>query len=209
MALYAYSEVFKLRAIILDCWHFAGGHHGHHCGLLRELRVEVAHVRDILRESWPHRRLNAPVKNLLVVQLSEPRMCKHLLEASLGAEAIRRGLLQQLCDEVFAVFGHRDVVALWVWEVDRLLLDQLVHFRVILRARVERREPYNHLVSQNSERPPVHGERMPTLDQNFGRQIVRRSAEGECLSISFQHLCKSEVSEANIPVLVHQNVLRL
>ena len=32
------------------------------------------------------------------------------------------------CDEVFAVFGHHDVVALRVGEVHRLLLDQLVHF---------------------------------------------------------------------------------
>ena len=113
------------------------------------------------------------------------------------------------CDEVFAVFGHHDVVALRVWEVHRLLFDQLVHFRIILRARVERREPYDHLVSQNSERPPVHGERMPSLNQNFGRQVVRRAAEGERLSISFQHLRESKVSEANIPVFVHQNVLRL
>ena len=113
------------------------------------------------------------------------------------------------CDEVFAVFGHHDVVALRVWEVHCLLFDQLVHFGIILRARVERREPYNHLVGQNSQRPPVDRERMPTLYQNLWSQVVRRAAERERLSVSFQHLSQSEVSKANISVFVHQYILRL
>ena len=113
------------------------------------------------------------------------------------------------CDEVFAVLRHHDVVALWVREVHRLLLDQLVHFRIILCARVERREPYNHLVSQNAQRPPVHRERVPALHQNLRSQVVRRPAERERLRISFQHLRQSEVSKANISVFVHQYILRL
>lgn len=112
-------------------------------------------------------------------------------------------------DKVFAVFGHHDVVALRVREVDGLLLDQLVHFRIILRARVERREPHNHLVSQNAEGPPVHGEGVAALDQDLGSQVVGGSAERERLRISFEHLRQPEVGQANVPVLVHQNIFRL
>ena len=112
-------------------------------------------------------------------------------------------------DKVFAVFGHHDVVALRVREVDGLLLDQLVHFGIILRARVERREPYNHLVGQNSQRPPVDRERMPTLYQNLWSQVVGRAAERERLSISFQHLSQSEIGKANITVFIHQYILGL
>lgn len=112
-------------------------------------------------------------------------------------------------DKVFAVFGHHDVVALRVREVDGLLLDQLVHFGIILRARVEGREPHNHLVSQNTEGPPVHGEGVAALDQDLGSQVVGGSAERERLRISFEHLRQPEVGQANVPVLVHQDIFRL
>lgn len=61
-------------------------------------------------------------------------------------------------DEVLAVLAHGDVMSLLVWEVHRLLLDQLVHLRIILGASVEGREADDHLVGEDSEGPPIDRE---------------------------------------------------
>lgn len=98
---------------------------------------------------------------------------------------MRRGAVTYSCDEVLAVLGHHDIVALGVGEIDGLLLDELVHFRIILRACVERREPHNHLVRQNAECPPVHWERVPSLHQNLRSQVIWCPAERERLRVSF------------------------
>ena len=71
------------------------------------------------------------------------------------------------CDKVFAVFGHGDVVALRVGEVDSLLLNQLVHLRVILCASIEGRESDNHFVGQNAQCPPINWEGVAAFDQNL------------------------------------------
>lgn len=98
---------------------------------------------------------------------------------------------------------------LLIWEVDRLLLDQLVHFGIILRASVEGRETNDHLVCQNSESPPIDREGVTTFNQNLGRQVIGRATEGVGLGVSFEHLSEAEVSQADVAILVHQNVLRL
>ena len=112
-------------------------------------------------------------------------------------------------DEVFAMVRHCDVVALLVGEVDCLLLDELVHFRVILRAGVERRESDDHLVGQDSQGPPVHRERMAALDQNFWSQVVGSSTERISLSVALDDLSETEISQADIAILVHEDVLWL
>ena len=74
-----------------------------------------------------------------------------------------------LRNEVLALIAHLDFVSLWVWEIDWLLSDELVHFEVVIAAGVERRETYNHLVGENTESPPVDGETMSLLIQNLWR----------------------------------------
>lgn len=93
------SEVLELARIILDGGHFSGGHDRHQRVLRGEGLVEIAHVEDVLRERGPHGRLDAPVQDLLVVQLCEPRVRKHFLEAAARPQPIRRVFLQQLQDE--------------------------------------------------------------------------------------------------------------
>ena len=68
-------------------------------------------------------------------------------------------------------------MSLLVGEVDRLLLDQLVHLRIILRACVEGWEAHDHLVSENAERPPINREGVTTFDEDLRSQIVWCTAE--------------------------------
>lgn len=109
-------------------------------------------------------------------------------------------------DKVLAVFRHGNVVALTVREVDGLLFNQLVHFGVILGASVEGREANDHLVSEDSEGPPVDWEGVAAFHQDLRCQVVRSSAERVRLRVAVKHLGQAEVSQANVPVLVHQDV---
>jgi hypothetical protein len=49
-------------------------------------------------------------------------------------------------------------MALGIWEINWLGLDQLVHLRIVVVAGVEGRETDNHLVRQNAYSPPVNRE---------------------------------------------------
>ena len=51
-----------------------------------------------------------------------------------------------LRNEVLALVAHFDLVSLWVWEVDWLLSDELIHLQVVIAASVEGWETNNHLV---------------------------------------------------------------
>lgn len=86
-------------------------------------------------------------------------------------------LLTYASDEVFAVFGHSNIVSLLVREVDGLLFDKFVHFRVVLGTSVERRESDNHFVCQNTKSPPVNREGVALLNQNLRSQVIRGAAE--------------------------------
>jgi len=100
-------------------------------------------------------------------------------------------------------------MALRVWEVDWLLLDQLVHLRVVVVARVEGREAHDHLVGQDTHGPPVHWEGVSFFVQDLWRQVVWRSTEGVSLVASVQNLGKTKVGQADVAILVHQDVLWL
>lgn len=99
-------------------------------------------------------------------------------------------------------------MAFLVREVNRLLFNQLVHLRIILSSRVEGREPNNHFIGQDTQSPPVHWEGVAALNQDLWGQVVWSTAEGVGLCISFEHFGETEVSEADVSILVHQDVLR-
>lgn len=100
-------------------------------------------------------------------------------------------------------------MSLLVGEVDRLLLDQLVHLRIILRACVEGWEAHDHLVSENAERPPINREGVTTFDEDLRSQIVWCTAEGVRHLVAFEDLGEAEVRQTDVAILVHQDVLRL
>lgn len=50
---------------------------------------------------------------------------------------------------------------------------------------------------------------MAALDEDLRRQVVGRSTEGVSLRVALEHLREAEVRQADVPILVHQDVLRL
>ena len=112
-------------------------------------------------------------------------------------------------DKVFAVLRHGNIVTLWVGEVHSLLLNELVHFRIILGSGVERRETDDHLVGQDTKSPPIDWEGVTTLNEDFRGEIVRSSTEGESLGVTLKYLGKAEICKADVTIFVHQDILGL
>ena len=76
-------------------------------------------------------------------------------------------------------------------------------------ARVEWREADDHLVSENTEGPPIDRETMAQLVNDFGRQILRRTAERLRLLVALENLGETEVGQRDVAILTHEDVLRL
>lgn len=100
-------------------------------------------------------------------------------------------------------------MSLRIWEIDWLLLDQFIHLKVIIATSIEGRESNNHFVGQDSESPPIYWEAVSFLVENFRCQIFWGTAERVSLSIAFEDLGKTEVSQADVTIFVHQDVLWL
>jgi hypothetical protein len=120
-----------------------------------------------------------------------------------------RRVIVYLRDEVFAFVTHGDLVSLWVWEVDGLLPDELVHLQVVIAASVEGREADDHFVGQDAESPPVDGEAVTLLIEDLGSQVLGSAAEGVGLGVVLEDLGEAEVSETDVAVFVHEDVLWL
>jgi len=130
-------------------------------------------------------------------------------DATLGTETIGGVLLKELGDEVLAVVTHVDLVAFWVGEVDSTLLDHLVHLFVVITLGEEGRASHDHFVGQDSDGPPVDGEAVTRVRKDLRGQIVGCSAEGVGLLTVLKNLSQSEISEAEVTILIHQDVFRL
>ena len=100
-------------------------------------------------------------------------------------------------------------MTLRVGEIHWLRLNELVHLRVVAIACVEWRESNNHLVGQDTERPPVNRERVSLFDKNFRRQVVWCPAKRESLLAAFQNFSEPEVCQTYVAVLVHENIFWL
>lgn len=68
-----------------------------------------------------------------------------------------------LGNEVLALIAHLNLVSLWIWEINWLLSNQLVHLKVVVASSVEGWEANNHLISENTKSPPVNWESMSFL----------------------------------------------
>jgi len=111
-----------------------------------------------------------------------------------------------LPDEVFAGIGHVDLVAFGVRERYFTFLDHVVHFISVLTRGVERRAANKHLVSKDADGPPINREPMTHIRQNLRCDVVRRAAESLRLLSSLEHFSETEIGEAEVAVLVHEDV---
>ena len=72
----------------------------------------------------------------------------------------------------------------------------------------ERRTACCHFVDQDAKSPPINCEPMAALVKNFGCNVLSCSAEGVgFLSLVFEELGETEVSQVYITCLIDQNVL--
>lgn len=126
-----------------------------------------------------------------------------LVQAASRSESVLGCLSQALLNEVLTLWTHGDAVALRVREEDWLVLDQLVHLLIVLTASIEWRESNDHLISQNAEGPPIDGEGVALLLEDFRSQVFGRTAERVSLLVAFQDLGETEISQADITIFTH------
>ena len=91
---------------------------------------------------------------------------------------------------------------------DWRMLNQVVH--LILVWVVKGRDTNNHLVDQDSKRPPVQCFVVSRPDDHLRGQVLWRTAEGVgLLTILLHDLGQAKVSQHDVTIVVQQNVLRL
>jgi len=96
-----------------------------------------------------------------------------------------------------------------------LFLSDPIEKLVLVRSSViEWREAYYHLVSQNSDSPPIYSESLLVTVHYFRSHVIRSTAEGaSALYSSLHFLSESKIGqseEATLSVFSrYQNVLRL
>jgi hypothetical protein len=95
----------------------------------------------------------------------------------------------------------------WIWEVDWLLSDEFVHLQVVVAPSVEGRESDYHFIGQDSKSPPVNREAMSFLIQDFWSQVFRCATEGVSLGIILEDLGQTKVSQADVSIFIHENIL--
>jgi hypothetical protein len=78
-----------------------------------------------------------------------------------------------------------------------------------LTSSVEWGETDDHLVGKDAESPPIYWECMASLLKNLRCEVFRRSAETVGLLILLQDLSQAKISEADVPVLTHQDIFWL
>ena len=76
--------------------------------------------------------------------------------------------------------------------------------------RVEGWETSEHLVQEDSERPPVDHLRVTLTNQQLWRQVLWGTAEGVCLVlVRHVELAETKVTQGDVPAVVKQDVFWL
>ena len=116
-------------------------------------------------------------------------------------------LVQKFCDQIFNFLCHWNLVPHWVRKYDRSRFYQIGQFALIWVH--ERWSASNHLINQDPQSPPIYWEVMARVLNNFGRKVLCCAAKRLSLLILIQVFCQSEVSQFNIPILLHKHIFWL
>mmetsp|Transcript_4405 Transcript_4405/g.16062 ORF Transcript_4405/g.16062 Transcript_4405/m.16062 type:complete len:287 (-) Transcript_4405:489-1349(-) len=93
-------------------------------------------------------------------------------------------------------------------ELERFGQQRLISFLCVLL--VKGRQPHQHLVDEDPQRPPVCLLPVPLVQQDLWCHVVGRPDHAECTIVpAVLILAVSEVSEADVALVVEQDVLRL
>ena len=97
-----------------------------------------------------------------------------------------------------------------VWKNDWLFSNELKHWLGVLAIHnKEGREAHNHLVGQDTEGPPIDTKRVPLVTNYFWTHIRKCPAESRCYFILLQVFCYSEISEADVAILLNEHIFWL
>mmetsp|Transcript_20310 Transcript_20310/g.64899 ORF Transcript_20310/g.64899 Transcript_20310/m.64899 type:complete len:256 (+) Transcript_20310:89-856(+) len=123
---------------------------------------------------WPDGWLDLLLQKRVPVHVGEPLVVHHVRRGVLeAAQTLGRVGVQELLDKVLGGGaperrGEHNLPTQNVFVDGELVVVLLVR---------ERREPAQHLVDQNAQRPPVHRLVVARAVQDLGRQVVGRAAE--------------------------------
>ena len=181
-------------------------HSRHHAG---KLGINLLGGHLVLHGGPIRRRDLLPVE-LLPVDLLEPGMVLDLIRG-IVSQPLRRLLLQQPRDQIVRLrvaprsHAHlrRHKLALGHGRGE----NSMVHHLAI--GVVERRQPVDHLVDQDAQRPPVHALSVRHFAQDFGSQILGRAAE-RLRSVALHVLLgQAEIRDADVAFGVQKQVFGL
>merc|ERR1712117_576446 len=159
-----------------------------------ELAVKVGDVLAVADFGF-ERRLDLPVGDLLPVDPPEELVALDVLLALLPASKTLRRVLDQ---KPFAYLLSLSRERLGVG--DGVVGDGREQLLLVLA--VERRLSHQHLVQQNSERPPINGLVVRLVVDDFRRDVVRSAAKGlGGVVAQYLLLAHSEVRDLDVTVL--------
>ena len=136
-----------------------------------------------------------------------------VLGSALGAQALGWVGRQQAADEIFGVFGDLGFFG----EFEMAILD--LGERFPLTAAMEGGLPVEHLVDENTQRPPIDSATMAGPVDHFGGQVIFSADEGIGHEAGLNRgrgvgvdrdaarLTQVKVSEHDVPAPVEQDVL--
>ena len=128
-------------------------------------------------------------------------MGKDFLDIAMSAQALLWIFVEDLEDEILCFWGGLDLF----WELNFAFFDELKHLGLGF-AVVKRRKAVHHFVGQNAQRPPIGCLVVSLAFKHLRSEILCSSTKSPCdFSISYD-LGHSEVSEADIAVIIHKHI---
>ena len=163
-----------------------------HLRLTCQVFVEVGEVLLNARHVWWRKLL---LRQGIDVEVREPGVRQDFLD-TVGSEALRAVLVEQLHNEVLRLGRDRDSVAHWVWEAHWTLPDQEVHS--VLVPVEERRNSDNHFEDEDAQGPPIHCKVVPITDEHLRCQVLGRTTERVGQLASLHELGQTKVSHEQV-----------
>ena len=161
-------------------------------------------VTALLLQGWLQL---APQKSLLVY-VREERVIDYVIEIVCTATQSRLPVLvEKLKHDVHELIAIVDTILALVGEYNARLSNleqEQAPFFVVKWSDTD-----EHLVNEDAEGPPVHGEIVPLLHNHLRCQILRRPTERLRQVVLWQRLRQPVVNDLEVALLVQQNVLQL
>ncbi len=188
---YIFTEVcftiLRLKRCLAEGFHLALG----------ELRIEIRDV-GIGLDKWDKWSFKLLFNECSPVDSFKPNVTFYLQRSIFSSQSVLRFLLEQVLQEVSQLMAHVG------WNIGIAKLNLIKELRPTLG--VERWEPHNHFIDEGSKTPPINRFSMSLLIENLGGKIFRCTTDRVGVIIGNIHFGESKVSEAEVALLIDQNI---